>query len=37
VGPVLYEHLSGLGIPVTLYAPFDAPHAELQVGYLDKR
>jgi O-acetyl-ADP-ribose deacetylase (regulator of RNase III)/uncharacterized protein YwgA len=34
VGPTLYEHLSGLGIPVTLYAPFNAPQSELQIEYL---
>lgn len=37
VGPTLYEHLSGLGIPVTLYAPFDTPHAELQIDYLEEQ
>ncbi len=35
VGPVLYEHLTGLGIPVTIYAPFNAPQAELQIEYLE--
>jgi O-acetyl-ADP-ribose deacetylase (regulator of RNase III)/uncharacterized protein YwgA len=36
-GPTLYEHLSGLGIPVTLYAPFNAPQAELQIEYLEEQ
>jgi O-acetyl-ADP-ribose deacetylase (regulator of RNase III)/uncharacterized protein YwgA len=36
VGPTLYEHLSNLGIPVTLYAPFNAPQAELQIEYLEE-
>jgi O-acetyl-ADP-ribose deacetylase (regulator of RNase III)/uncharacterized protein YwgA len=35
VGPVLYEHLAGLGIPVTIYAPFNAPQAELRIEYLE--
>ena len=35
VGPVLYEHLAGLEIPVTIYAPFNAPQAELQIEYLE--
>jgi O-acetyl-ADP-ribose deacetylase (regulator of RNase III)/uncharacterized protein YwgA len=35
VGPTLYEHLADLGIPVTLYAPFNAPQAELQIEYLE--
>jgi O-acetyl-ADP-ribose deacetylase (regulator of RNase III)/uncharacterized protein YwgA len=37
VGPTLYRHLARLDIPVELYAPFDTPHAELQVPFLDAR
>jgi O-acetyl-ADP-ribose deacetylase (regulator of RNase III)/uncharacterized protein YwgA len=37
VGPTMYEHLAGLGIPVTLYAPFNAPQAELQIEYLEEQ
>jgi uncharacterized protein YwgA/O-acetyl-ADP-ribose deacetylase (regulator of RNase III) len=36
VGPRLYEQLSRLEIPVTLYAPFDTPHAELTPRYLQR-
>ena len=35
VGPTLYRHLSRLGIPVELYAPFDTPHERLQPEFLD--
>ncbi|HEV7492855.1 type II toxin-antitoxin system antitoxin DNA ADP-ribosyl glycohydrolase DarG [Baekduia sp.] len=35
VGPRLYEHLARLPIPVTLYAPFDVAHEELQIEYLE--
>ena len=37
VGPTLLEHLDGLGIPVTLYAPFNAPQAELRIEYLEEQ
>lgn len=36
VGPTLYQHLSRLDIPVTLYAPFETPHAELTPTYLQR-
>ncbi|HSZ69333.1 MAG TPA: macro domain-containing protein [Solirubrobacteraceae bacterium] len=36
VGPQLYRHLSRLEIPVTLYAPFETPHAELTPRYLQR-
>lgn len=36
VGPTLYRHLSELGIPVELYAPFGTPHQELQPEFLDQ-
>lgn len=35
VGPTLYRYLSGLKIPVELYAPFGTPHQELQPEFLD--
>lgn len=35
VGPRLYESLTRLTIPVTLFAPFNAGHEELQVEYLE--
>jgi O-acetyl-ADP-ribose deacetylase (regulator of RNase III)/uncharacterized protein YwgA len=35
VGPKLYEHLHRLPIPVTLYAPFNVAHEELQIEYLE--
>jgi len=34
VGPTLYRHLTRLGIPVELYAPFGTPHDELQPEFL---
>lgn len=34
VGPTLYRHLSRLGIPVEMYAPFGTPHEELQSDFL---
>jgi O-acetyl-ADP-ribose deacetylase (regulator of RNase III)/uncharacterized protein YwgA len=37
VGPTLYRHLARLDIRVELFAPFDTPHAELQVAFLDSR
>jgi len=37
VGPTLYRHLSDLGIPVELYAPFGTPHEELQQEFLEHR
>jgi len=36
VGPTLYRHLKTLDIPVELYAPFGAPHEELQPSFLDE-
>lgn len=36
VGPVLYQHLRRLAIPVELYAPFGTPHAELQPSHLEQ-
>jgi hypothetical protein len=36
VGPRLYQHLSRLEIPVTLYAPFETPRAELTPRYLQR-
>jgi O-acetyl-ADP-ribose deacetylase (regulator of RNase III) len=35
VGPTLYRHLSDLGIPVELYAPFGTPHDELRPEFLE--
>ncbi|MCC7076805.1 MAG: macro domain-containing protein [Acidimicrobiia bacterium] len=35
VGPTLFRGLSRLGIPVELYAPFDTPHAELEIEFLE--
>ncbi len=37
VGPTLFRYLAGLGIPVELYAPFDTPHEELQLEFLQDR
>ena len=37
VGPTLYRHLAGIGIPVELYAPFGTPHEELQPEFLEGR
>jgi O-acetyl-ADP-ribose deacetylase (regulator of RNase III) len=34
VGPVLYRHLHGLGVPVTLYAPPGTPPERASIGYL---
>jgi len=33
-GPVLYEHLRDFGIPVVVYAPFQAPHEQLEPEFL---
>lgn len=35
VGPVLYQELKKLPIPVQLYAPFDTPHEALQPEFLE--
>lgn len=37
VGPTLYRYLSGLGLPVELYAPFGTPHEELRPEFLDEK
>lgn len=37
VGPTLYRHLRDLGISVELYAPFETPHEELRVEFLENR
>jgi O-acetyl-ADP-ribose deacetylase (regulator of RNase III)/uncharacterized protein YwgA len=37
VGPVLYQELRTLPIPVELYAPFETPHEELQREFLELR
>jgi O-acetyl-ADP-ribose deacetylase (regulator of RNase III)/uncharacterized protein YwgA len=37
VGPTLYRHLRDLGISVELYAPFETPHEELRVEFLEHR
>ncbi len=34
VGPTLYRYLSGMDIPVELYAPYGTPHEELQPEFL---
>jgi O-acetyl-ADP-ribose deacetylase (regulator of RNase III) len=34
VGPLLYRHLRGLGVPVTLYAPPGTPPERATIGYL---
>lgn len=34
VGPTLYRHLDRLTVPVDLYAPLDAPAAQLSRGFL---
>ncbi|MBV9280934.1 MAG: macro domain-containing protein [Chloroflexi bacterium] len=36
VGPVLYQHLQRLDIPVTLYAPFEAATEETDAAYLQR-
>jgi O-acetyl-ADP-ribose deacetylase (regulator of RNase III) len=36
VGPTLYQHLSRLAIPITLFAPYGTPHDELQPRYLQR-
>jgi O-acetyl-ADP-ribose deacetylase (regulator of RNase III) len=36
VGPTLYQHLSELGIPIQLFAPYGTPHEELQPRYLQR-
>jgi len=35
VGPTLYRYLSRMDIPVELYAPYDTPHEELQIPFLE--
>ena len=35
IGPLLYERLSRLDVPVLLFAPFNTPHRELQLEYLE--
>jgi uncharacterized protein YwgA len=35
VGPTLYRYLRRLDIPVELYAPFDTPAEQLQLGFLE--
>jgi len=37
VGPTLYRHLSRLGVPIELYAPFGTPHEELKPEFLEHR
>lgn len=37
VGPTLYRHLTQLGLPVELYAPFGTPHEELSMEFLEDR
>lgn len=37
VGPVLFERLSELGIPIVLYAPFETPHEQLQPEFLSRQ
>src|SRR5713101_2480717 len=37
VGPTLYRYLRDLSIPVELYAPFETPHADLRVEFLEHR
>jgi len=37
VGPTLYRHLAGIGVPIEIYAPFGTPHEELQPEFLDGR
>lgn len=36
IGPTLYNHLLGLGIPIELYAPYGTPHEELEPRYLQR-
>jgi uncharacterized protein YwgA/O-acetyl-ADP-ribose deacetylase (regulator of RNase III) len=36
VGPTLYRHLSRLGVPVELYAPFGTPHEELRPEFFNE-
>jgi O-acetyl-ADP-ribose deacetylase (regulator of RNase III) len=34
VGPVIYEHLDRLSVPVVMYAPFDTPLVQLEESFL---
>jgi len=36
IGPTLYHYLSQMDIPVELYAPYNTPHEELQVDFLNR-
>jgi len=36
VGPILYQHLARLDIPVELYAPVDAPSDQLTLDFLER-
>jgi hypothetical protein len=36
VGPTLYRYLKRLSIPVELYAPFETPHRELRLAFLEQ-
>jgi len=37
VGPVLYQYLNQLVIPVELYAPYDAPQEQMDLNFLASR
>ena len=37
VGPVIYEHLDQLDIPVVMYAPFGTPLVQLETGFLHEQ
>lgn len=36
VGPLLYQHLSRLDIPVEIYAPFGTPQEEIEISFLTR-
>ena len=36
VGPIMYQKLSELGIPVEIYAPYGTPHTQLSVEFLSQ-
>jgi uncharacterized protein YwgA len=36
VGPIMYQKLSGLDIPVDIYAPFGTPQRQLTLEFLDQ-
>jgi O-acetyl-ADP-ribose deacetylase (regulator of RNase III) len=36
VGPLLYQHLSQLDIPVELYAPYGTPQGEIEIAFLSQ-